>query len=195
MKKAYVKPVFMAEEFVSESYFAGRCDGRYKPISFDLGTTMCDGSHVVAKLGLGENNDQSDGKKSGLALTWYQKQNGAADKVYEQGMIDENGYLTNYGYAFADGDMTIFGDMDVNCDFLWDDAGNGHDYIKVWDSAFASERQNTYTGTETAFFPEGKDGNKTTQGSLWQYFGFFGGQWVKDADHAANFLRDKVEMS
>ena len=133
MKKAYVKPVFLAEEFVAAaSHVAGCGDGSVNSVKEIIpGTTY-----------LCEFHDNSC--NSTLVL-----ENSEANKLY--GSHDENFKgstdLTYWDYAKADSagsfndKIYLFTQNDYECDFVW--TGYRNDTVKVWGTLEKEKRSTT----------------------------------------------------
>ena len=126
MKKAYVKPVFLAEEFVAaSSYAASPCGvSERKPYELEIGDQLCpdgDSGHYVG----GQHGD-----KGTINENWHY----------------DNSY-TNWQYATkVDNKATIF--MDKACDFFWDPDTGSDGNVYVWDNVDEQLRNNKYTGDE-----------------------------------------------
>lgn len=124
MKKAYVKPVFVAEEFVAAASYATSCGPASinRAITINKGDIICNGrdnGHTAGKDSNGKdaviNTDYigtwPDGKQSPYTYWDYANQN--------------------------DGKSDLFSSNNYECDFLWDYYSTGKDEMYVWGSATA----------------------------------------------------------
>lgn len=121
MKKAYVKPVFVAEEFVAEtSYAATGCPTNYwAPVSISNGTQLCadDSGHVIgAENGKKGIINQKDGYSTGVSYWDYASW--GKDKRPDAG---DDTYAAEGTYLFNSGSKV--------CDFVWDNTANE---VGVW---------------------------------------------------------------
>ena len=170
MKKAYVKPVFIAEEFAAaSSYAAGTICGvsMYTPYGLTAGEDWAhknDGTHLCTADGhwLVLNRDRQPTK---VGSAWH---------------IDES--MTNWEYATADGQATLF--IGKECDFVWDPSSGPNGAVSVWDDVDVDDRNELYTGWE--------NGGKN---DLWGFLKFFTGKDEKDPNHLIPFDGNGVAMS
>lgn len=133
MKKAYVKPVFLAEEYVAvASHVAGCGDASInKALIITPGQCVCDG---------GDGHSAGQGGKG----------NPAGISMMYNGKVNEN-KNTNSQYDYweyakeNDGVSNLFSSNNFDCDFLWDYYSTGKDEIYVWESATAE--RNSFLGT------------------------------------------------
>ena len=139
MKKAYVKPVFVADEFVIVPSIASCGVSPYgDPLAFDENTRLCSGTH----------NGQSQGHLAGkgnLNLTyasgmdyWKYATTDTTESLIDGTKPDEGNTET----LFNNGNAYLFTEHSVVCDFVWP-GNNGQDVVKVWNSAVVSERKTT----------------------------------------------------
>ena len=121
MKKAYVKPVFLAEEFVGTTAVAGCGEGSVnKPVELEKGQYLC---YKVKPNGSyqGDNGHQI-GKNNAPVLQYWDY----------AGANKEDDEKT---------DVYLFTDSSIVCDFLWNGQGstvkgwstNGQESGLVWD--------------------------------------------------------------
>ena len=128
MKKAYVKPVFLAEEFVAETSYAAT------PCGISVGTQLklIDGKSMC----IVENHKNCNHVISVA--------NAPVSGKYQDGFVRDNDALNGYSqnadnsfsywdYATKDGtDAFLFNSSIADCDFLW--SGNNRDNVQVWNS-------------------------------------------------------------
>lgn len=126
MKKAYVKPVFLAEEFVAaSSYAVGTCG----PGTISQPWVINKGDLICNKNGKADNGHKvGQNKQCGL------------DDAYT---YDTN--ITNWGYAEkGDNQVTLFASK--LCDFLWNPAGGNTDEVSVWNQDRTESKVVWWTG-------------------------------------------------
>lgn len=108
MKKAYVKPVFLAEEYeLTQSVAVCDLSGS-APLNINLNTVLCQGGDNGHEF-----NTSSEAYK-GI----YGKDANKADVTYWQ-------YAGDHGTT----DHALFADDELNCDYVWD---NYEDNVGVW---------------------------------------------------------------
>lgn len=127
MKKAYVKPVFLAEEFVAASSYATSCGvSQYSPFELKVGMDLCNG----------DDNGHYVGGSSATAE--YPAQGTISEKWYKDSQY------TNWTYALKeDNKATIF--MDVKCDFWWDPNTGNDGSVYVWNDVMTENRTEKHT--------------------------------------------------
>lgn len=111
MKKAYVKPVFMAEEFVVTATVAGCNVKAGNPLPVYDGQIIC--QHL--------NNGHAIGKGSGDVNNLWD---------YAYGRETSKSENTSDSYIFTSGNQT--------CDFLWNSAGGS---VGIWTTDNSSEQK------------------------------------------------------
>lgn len=128
MKKAYVKPVFLAEEFVAETSYAA---------------TPC-GISVRTQLELIDKKSMCIAKNHKNCNHVIDVTNAPVGGEYEDGYVRDDNALIGYSqntdnsfsywdYATKDGTAAfLFNSSIANCDFLW--SGNNRDTVQVWNS-------------------------------------------------------------
>lgn len=132
MKKAYVKPVFLAEEFVAETSYAN--------------TTCGTGTQVALEI---KDGDCFCSKDKNCASTFYENgDQGTVHTLYKD--VDDDAILPNnvnpdnftiWNYATYNNDKAyLFGSSLQECDFVW--SGNKEDQVYVWGSTDKSIRTN-----------------------------------------------------
>ena len=133
MKKAYVKPVFFAEEYLVEASIAACTKASiYEALELKRGdTTLCNQNcgHVI-------------GKGSNYHIDDYYTHDDVA--VPEDGTVPAVNTNTYWQYAQAeDSKITLFNTNNYECEFLWsyEDTGLKNE-ISVWGSTSKSERPN-----------------------------------------------------
>ena len=187
MKKAYVKPVFFAEEFVADSSYAvGTCTmsgGVFEIIPSttgpkEEGTTMicnaANGNHwasIVVPYDKGGKDGYKENPNNvlpGLGMTWSGGPEGTE--------------YTNYTYALeSDGKAYLFALDNVVCDFLWNKDADGapHGPVYVWNDIENKDRG-------------GKD--YTLASGTTGFFQFFTGKTADDK-HIGQFIETLVPQS
>ena len=128
MKKAYVKPVFLAEEFVAAASYATSCGAA----TINSALTIKPGDNVCG--------EKIDGHTAG-------KGKAEINNDYIGVWPDTAGGKYSYwDYAKQnDGKSNLFSSSNYECDFLWDYYSTGKDEIYVWGSAVAE--RNSLLGT------------------------------------------------
>lgn len=121
MKKAYVKPVFLAEEFVAETSYANSACG----IS----------SGAAYKLYINDNNPQHlcihDGCKGHSLQSKSYVNNHTNTFITDITNDQKTETMTYWNYATkSDGEATLFSFGAVDCDFMW--KTNGQDQVSAW---------------------------------------------------------------
>ena len=154
MKKAYVKPVFLAEEFVAEMSYANNGCGVsvYTPaqITYAKHTDAYDGT--TADLCSGSNDghyiayEPEKQHKWGMALDYdYNTKNGTN--------LDYWGYATS-GETEIEKQATLF--VTVLCDFVWNPNTGNKGNVSVWDTVLGRTEGKQYgskvVGTFMKFF-------------------------------------------
>ena len=164
MKKAYVKPVFLAEEFVAASSYATSCGvSQNKPFDLYLGMDFCknegntsdgDKGHYVG----GSPDATLDNAKGTIMSAWHY-----------------DGKYSNWTYALKeDNKATIF--LDVKCDFCWDPSTGNSGPVYVWNDVTTENRTEKYTGGDIA----------------WGFSKFFAGANPDDKKHSVAFEGTKA---
>ena len=132
MKKAYVKPVFLAEEFVADASVAACTRSSiYEALELKRGdTTLCD-----------QNCGHAIGKGSEYHIDDLYTHD---DIEVSDGVIPDVNKNTYWQYAQAeDGKVTLFNQNNCECDFLWSYENTGTvNEVKVWGSTAKDERPN-----------------------------------------------------
>lgn len=125
MKKAYVKPIFFAEEFVAEENYAAKGCGTlsWDPVSIEPGMFMCD-CHSI------NHNGQADISKKQYELD--PDYSSISYWEYAGAVTKEDG-STDYS------DCKLFNYEHKACDFVWNKT---QENIFVWDSVVVDERSN-----------------------------------------------------
>lgn len=130
MKKAYVKPVFLAEEFVAASSYAISCG----PASINKALTINPGNNVCG--------EKIDGHTAGKGKAEI---NNNYIGVWPNTVADGENY-SYWQYANQnDGKSNLFSSNNYECDFLWDYYSTGKNEIYVWENATAE--RNSSLGT------------------------------------------------
>lgn len=166
MKKAYVKPVFLAEEFVAEMSYANNGCGVsiYEPALITYETD--------AKRAEGTTADLCSGSEDGHFIQ-YQKGNGNSKGL--QDLYDYNEKNdTNYDYwqyaTAGDNKATLF--VTVLCDFIWNPTSGNTGNVSVWDTVTGRTEGNQYgskiIGTFMKFFT---GNNAQGEGHTFKYKG------------------------
>lgn len=124
MKKAYVKPVFMAEEFEAESSYAvGSCE-----VSTRSPFVIWEGMQITEKE-QHEININVGG--STVGQDWYYNSTNGTNH-------------TNWSYAFEDDNQaTLF--VNKVCDFCWDPHNGATGSVSVWNGLTHEDRTEQYT--------------------------------------------------
>lgn len=127
MKKAYVKPVFLAEEFVAaSSYVASACGvSNAKSLEIKDGDLLCN-TH--------NNHCSLDFSLEGSYVNTTKYDGSVIDTTSQTGysLNNDNGF-SYWDYAKQDDQKAcLFNSTIGDCDFLW--SGNSNDTIWVWNS-------------------------------------------------------------
>ena len=122
MKKAYVKPVFLAEEFVGVAHVASACGYSIsKPAEVYFGVGLCDhkggNCHTV--------KNSHGGISGSYAYTYKDEQGNEQQKQMSYWEYAGNSSGTKNGDAF------LFTVNNGQCDFLWDSTKNE---MGVWNT-------------------------------------------------------------
>lgn len=136
MKKAYVKPVFLAEEFVLSDNVVAACGisvNTSMPLYFDENTHMCfntksggsDSGHQASKGDLDLSYD-------GTMSYWEYAREDKSTSVYQDG----NGQDVTFNNANA----YLFSSSYTTCDFVWPNDQKNDKYVYVWNSCDVSLR-------------------------------------------------------
>jgi len=141
MKKAYVKPVLVAEPYEMTETVAWCPESQYKTINVYSGAALCvkGNCHLVDTSGgwINQNNGYSytaivDGKETTQTMSYWQYAGGNAD-----GTIANNK------------DVFLFSTGNYACDFLWSDPTES---IYVWKSPDEKDRiENNWVSTDKSF--------------------------------------------
>lgn len=130
MKKAYVKPVFVAEEFVLSDSVAAACPinvNTSMPLFFDENTVMC----FNPNSGKGDNGHQASKGDLGLSyegdMTYWDY--ARADKSTSE-YQDGNGQ----NVSFNNGNAYLFSSSYTTCDFVWPNSETNDKDVYVWNS-------------------------------------------------------------
>lgn len=125
MKKAYVKPVFLAEEFVATLDHVASCPtNTWAPQQLQFptkqngkgGTHLCSDSQCAHSVGQNPNAGILDDYETGVTYQEY-----AAWDVKDRANAGEDGYEAKNAYLFNSGHGA--------CDFVWD---NTNQNVGVW---------------------------------------------------------------
>lgn len=144
MKKAYVKPVFLAEEFVAETSYANQvCNVNQRgPLEIVNGDYWCKdhskangtgGCHAKVDISVGSNPNGQGAKSLGLASK-YNPDKSITYWDYARYNSQQNDY--------SDG-AYLFTDANTVCDFLWD--GNTDSNVYAYDSVEKQSKENWST--------------------------------------------------
>lgn len=151
MKKAYVKPVFLAEEFFMTMSIAACQYSMNNPAKIYHGVRMCSGNnHKVTwspnATNKGTINTKTYTAADGTVMDYWQ---------YSQGAADE-----------ASSDAYLFTVNNGQCDFLWD---NSNEQIGVW------KTPDTFDGIRGADTMKDSEGNWLVNWLIGTFSGFFYG--------------------
>ena len=162
MKKAYVKPVFLAEEFVAEtSYASGACGPAsvYEPLLFQKNDVLCDQC----------NGDKAGGQGAGIN-DYYTYTN-------DEGKLVTDTTKTYWQYAGTN-DAKMFNSGLFECDFVWEpkNATDTTTTVWVWDAVNVADRVlGRITNTLMSFtdFFAGNNGTQKKHNPGYEQHSFF----------------------
>lgn len=170
MKKAYVKPVFLAEEFVAAASVA-TCP--YKPNSavnqaLDLTEYMSNNTKICTNT---SNGDGHTIMGSGVLRD-------ESIKAYAKGSV--TGDSATISNSNGDGFFSLFDTANIVCDFVWLKPSSGEDKVQVWGNDNQLVADHSQRSTLMDWIVKGKNWSK---GFMW----FFAGCNATEKNHGLNY--------